>query len=98
MRTASARPASRASATRAAMSSSAGLVMISGGGPLLEPIEPGPQLPVLALERSCGRAQRLVALPPVDAHLTRPLDGGDEQAQLDRQQLDVEQVDLDVAR
>src|SRR3954467_7103067 len=35
-------------------------------------------------------------LPPVDAHLARPVDRGDEQPQLDRQQLDVEQVDLDV--
>ena len=42
--------------------------------------------------------QRRVALPPVDAHLARLVDGGDEQPQLDRQQLDVEQVDLDVAR
>ena len=41
--------------------------------------------------------QRRVALPPVDPHLARPVDGGDQQPQLDRQQLDVEQVDLDVA-
>ena len=42
--------------------------------------------------------QRGVALPPVDPHLARLVDRGDQQPQLDRQQLDVEQVDLDVAR
>src|SRR5690242_4847870 len=61
------------------------------------------QLAVLALEPvavAVARSealQRRIALPPVDAHLARALDGGDEQAQLDGQQLDVEQVDLDVA-
>src|SRR5205085_5898553 len=43
-------------------------------------------------------AERRVRLPPVDPHLLGAVDGGDEQTQLDRQQLDVEQVDLDVAR
>lgn len=36
-------------------------------------------------------------LPPVDAHLLRLVDGCDQQAKFDGEQLDVEQVDLDVA-
>src|SRR3954462_15293936 len=61
------------------------------------------QLAVLALQIAVGRLarpealQRGIALPPVDAHLSSALDGCDQQAQLDGQQLDVEQVDLDVA-
>src|SRR5579875_1308728 len=45
-----------------------------------------------------ARAQPRVAFPPVDAHLPGRVERGDHQAQLDRQQLDVEQVDPDVAR
>lgn len=36
-------------------------------------------------------------LPPVDAHFLRLVDGGDQETQLDGQQLDVEKVDLYVA-
>src|SRR3954463_5994156 len=63
----------------------------------LETLEALAQLLVLLLELLGARAQRRIALPPVDAHLPRALDRRDEQAQLDGQQLDVEQVDLDVA-
>src|ERR687888_1363231 len=70
----------------------------------LQPLETLLQLAVLLLELarasvlSGGEAlQRRVALPPVDAHLPRAVHRRDQQAQLDRQQLDVEQVDLDVA-
>lgn len=35
-------------------------------------------------------------LPPVDAHLLGLVHGGDQQPELDRQQLDVQQVDLDI--
>src|SRR5207248_7592619 len=41
--------------------------------------------------------QRRVAAPPVDAELLRLVGGGDEKPKLDREQLDVEQVDRDVA-
>src|SRR3954470_2644068 len=44
-----------------------------------------------------GAVERGVGLPPVDPDLLRLVDRGDDQPQLDRQQLDVEQVDLDVA-
>src|SRR4051794_1313559 len=69
---------------------------------LLQAFEPFPQLAVLLLELSVLAAgiellQRAVALPPVDAHLARAIDRCDQQPQLDRQQLDVQQVDLDVA-
>src|SRR5690242_13631498 len=56
-------------------------------------LEPVADAVVIAVARS-EALQRRIALPPVDAHLARALDGGDEQAQLDGQQLDVEQVDL----
>src|SRR5262245_3977106 len=39
-----------------------------------------------------------VAFPPVDPHLTRLVGRRDEQAQPDREELDVEQIDLDFAR
>src|SRR4051812_19508012 len=48
---------------------------------------------VLLPTAECG-----IALPPVDADLLGLVDRGDHEPQLDRQQLDVEQVDLDVAR
>src|SRR4051812_12826206 len=44
----------------------------------------------------CLGGQRRVGLPPVDAHLAGPVDGRDQQPELDGQQLDVEQVDLNV--
>src|SRR4051794_1264044 len=74
----------------------------------LEPLEALAQLAVLLLELTAiavavvvagaDALERRIALPPVDAHLARLVDRRDEQAQLDREQLDVEQVDLDVAR
>src|SRR5918998_933614 len=72
---------------------------------LLESLEALPQLLVLALELLAvapvallEAMQRRIGLPPVDAHLSRAVDRRDQQPQLDRQQLYVEQVDLDVAR
>ena len=53
--------------------------------------------PVLLLELARLAGERRVGLPPVDSHLLSALDGRDQQAQLDRQQLDVEQADLDVS-
>src|SRR5262249_4649648 len=52
--------------------------------------------PLDALAPAAG--EKRVVLPPVDSHLARLVGRGDEQAQPDRQELDVEQVDLDVAR
>src|ERR687896_310392 len=72
--------------------------------PLLQPLEALAQLAVLPLQLfaiavvTLHRLQRRVRLPPVDAHLASPVDRRDQQPQLDRQQLDVQQVDLDVAR
>src|SRR5579871_653028 len=43
-------------------------------------------------------AEPRVAFPPVDADLLGRLERGDHQAQLDREQLDVEQIDPDVTR
>src|SRR5436190_7594241 len=61
---------------------------------LLEPLEPLLELaPAAAAVR-----QRRVRLPPVDAHLAGLVHRGDEQPQLDVEELDVEQVDRDVAR
>src|SRR5689334_16029889 len=78
--------------------------MLALGEAALEAVEPLPELVVLPLElleiagvAVVERLQRRVALPPVDAHLPRPVHRGHEQPQLDREQLDVEQVDLDVA-
>jgi hypothetical protein len=72
--------------------------------PLLESLEPLAQLPVLALEliapvvvARLEPVQRRVRLPPIDPHLARTVDRRDQQPELDREQLDVEQVDLDVA-
>src|SRR5690349_8355656 len=48
-------------------------------------LEPVADAVVIAVARS-EALQRRIALPPVDAHLARALDGGDEQAQLDGQQ------------
>src|SRR4051794_24845130 len=42
-------------------------------------------------------ADERVGLPPVDAHLAGAVDRGHHEAHLDREQLDVEQADLDVA-
>src|ERR1051325_11189933 len=61
---------------------------------LLEPLEP--LLELAAASAAVG--ERRVRLPPVDAHLAGLVDGGDEEAQLDVEELDVEQVDRDVAR
>src|SRR2546423_1157873 len=44
-----------------------------------------------------AREERVV-LPPVDSHLAGLVGRRDQQPDLDRQQLDIEQVDLDVAR
>src|SRR3954447_14457941 len=63
-------------------------------GDLLEPLEPRPQILVLLFELSGATAERRIGLPPVDTHLLGALDGGDEETQLDCQQLNVEQVDL----
>src|SRR3954447_22749773 len=62
--------------------------------------------PRLGLEAAQPLLERLVAVaareeriafPPVDPHLLRLVGGGDEQAEPDGEQLDVEQADLDVA-
>ena len=53
----------------------------------------GPPVHIAALDA----LERRVALPPVDAHLPRALHRGDQQAQLDRDELDVQKVDLDIA-
>src|SRR5215207_3451265 len=63
----------------------------------LEPVEALAQLLVLPLELARVAAQGGVGLPPADAHFLRLVDRRDEQPEPDRQQLDVEQVDLDVA-
>src|SRR5579884_1937051 len=63
----------------------------------LKPLHPSLELAVLALEPLCVRVQVGVRLPPVDPHLLGAVHRTDEQPQLDRQKLDVEQVDLDVA-
>src|SRR4051794_16801669 len=64
----------------------------------LELLEAIAQVAVLLDELAPGLArQRGIGLPPVDAHLARPVDRRDEQPELDGQQLDVEQIDLDVA-
>lgn len=67
--------------------------------------DPGAELPVFRLRvvavrlpAGGGGAEPGVVLPPVDAHFACRFEGGDHQPQLDRQQLDIEQVDLDVAR
>src|SRR3954452_4385942 len=65
----------------------------------LELLEAIAQVAVLLDELAPGLArQGGIGLPPVDGHLARPVDRGDQEAQLDGQQLDVEQVDLDVPR
>src|SRR4051794_4179784 len=85
---------SAARAAIAACRSGAGI-----GDGALELLDALAQLAVLMVELAAGLArQRRVGLPPVDPHLAGPVDGGDEQPQLDRQQLDVEEVDLDVTR
>src|ERR1051325_5755136 len=60
---------------------------------LLEPLET--LLELAAAAAAVG--ERRVRLPPVDAHLACLVDRGDEEAQLDVEELDVEQVDRDVA-
>src|SRR4051794_37542231 len=90
-----ARASARASRIRSSTSPIARLLEGRGG---LEALEPFAQVAVLAFELLPRLArQRRVALPPVDAHLLRLVDRRHEQSQLDRQELDVEQVDLDVA-
>src|SRR3954447_10755264 len=65
--------------------------------PLLELAYPAFQAGLVAvLVALLDAAHERVVLPPGDAHLARPVDGGDHQPDLDRQQLDVEQPDLDV--
>src|SRR5205823_12969778 len=60
---------------------------------LFEPAEARLEpIPVATVLREEG-----VALPPVDAHLAGLVGRGDEEPQPDRQELDVEQVDLNVA-
>jgi hypothetical protein len=63
------------------------------------------ELPVLFLKRTVIRspvkgagAEPGISLPPVDADFARGVERSDHQAQLDGKQLDVEQVDLNVAR
>src|SRR3954464_11391161 len=69
----------------------------------LESLEPVAQLTVLLLELlrfdiapASEALERRVALPPVDPHFAGAVDRSDQKPQFDRQQLDVEQVDLDV--
>src|SRR3954451_16303510 len=99
-----ARASARASSTSSAASSAASPAIASRssgasiGHRLLELLDALAQVAVLAVELLARPArERRVGLPPVDPHLARPVDRGDEQPQLDGQQLDVEQVDLDVA-
>jgi len=63
----------------------------------LEAIQALAQKAVLLGQLARVGVERGVALPPVDPHLLRLVDRGDDQAQLDGQELDVEQVDLDVS-
>ena len=46
--------------------------------------------------RGQAGAEIAVAVPPIQAHLTRLVDRGDDQANLDRQQLDINELDLDI--
>src|SRR5436305_13577557 len=62
-------------------------------GRTLEPAQPLLQLAAAVR----GARQPRVVLPPVDPHLARLVDGRDEETELDRQELDVEQVDRYVA-
>src|SRR5919197_789577 len=65
-------------------------------------VQPGLPLETLdsVLERRALRrtAEERIAVPPVDAHLAGLVRRSHQQAQPDREQLDVEQVDLNVAR
>ena len=45
-----------------------------------------------------GGAEPWISLPPVDANFPRRVERCDHETQLDGEQLNVEQVDLDVAR
>src|SRR5439155_3264718 len=106
-----ARPAPNAStaslsASKAASPSRTGRALLCGSlaaarrgqaGHLLQALEASLEIPVLDLQGSGVAAQRRVRLPPVDPHLLRALDRCDEQAELDREELDVKQVDLDVS-
>src|SRR6516162_2716330 len=56
-----------------------------------------PQFSLVGAPPGVGAQPRIV-LPPVDADLPGGLQRGDDQPELDGEQLDVEQVDLDVAR
>jgi len=62
-------------------------------------------LPVLLLKLTVARspvkgagAEPRISLPPVDANFPRRVERCDHEAQLDGEQLDVKQVDLNVAR
>src|SRR5262249_7961585 len=57
----------------------------------------GPDFPVVPAPARVGGQPRVV-LPPVDADLTGGVEGGDDEPELDREELDIQQVDLDVAR
>src|SRR4051812_8619919 len=92
-----ARASARACSTSSAASSAARPAIASRssgatiGHRLLELLDALAEVAVLAVELlTCLARERRVGLPPVDPHLARPVDGGHEQPQLDRQQLDVE--------
>src|SRR4051794_32000665 len=74
------------------------LSVIGSADGSFQSLEPLAKFAVLTLKLTPLVAQRRVVLPPVDAHFLRAVNRGDQQPDLDRQQLDVEQVDLDVAR
>ena len=61
-----------------------------------ELLDPLTQPLVLVLELAVTGGKRGIPLPPVDTHLLGAVDRGDDQPQLDGEQLDVEEVDLDV--
>src|SRR5690606_12664541 len=60
-----------------------------------------PELLVLAFQLArlglLAPGEEGIGGPPVDAHLTRRVDGGDQKSHLQREKLDVQDVDHDVA-
>ena len=64
--------------------------------PGFQRLDPRPELPVLLGQVTPDGAQAGVAFPPVDADLPRLVNRGDQQPNLDREQLDVEEVHADV--
>ena len=75
-----------------------GLVLVAAGETApFQRLEALAQPAVLVLQLAVPRGLGGIALPPVDPHLLGPVDRGHHEPQLDRQQLDVQQVDLDVA-